>query len=158
MGRTAGYKTKQREYILEYLRSCGTRHTTVGEIVRHLQDSGTPVGTATVYRHLEQLVEDGAVRKYVLDEKCGRAISFCRNRRRRAMSISPEVHLLRQIVPRELYVSGSAEPASAGTPWIHRGSHQDGSLRGVRRLCRNAREALSGCLFEQRHMARKDGR
>ena len=57
MGRTAGYKTKQREYILEYLRSCGTRHTTVGEIVRHLQDSGTPVGTATVYRHLEQQAE-----------------------------------------------------------------------------------------------------
>ena len=76
MGRTAGYKTKQREYILEYLRSCGTRHTTVGEIVRHLQDSGTPVGTATVYRHLEQLVEDGAVRKYVLDEKCGACYQF----------------------------------------------------------------------------------
>ncbi|MFR2443645.1 MAG: Fur family transcriptional regulator [Ruminococcus sp.] len=76
MERTAGYKTKQREYILEYLRSCGTRHTTVGEIVRHLQDSGTPVGTATVYRHLEQLVEDGAVRKYVLDEKCGACYQF----------------------------------------------------------------------------------
>lgn len=63
------YKTKQREYILTYLQSCGGRHTTVAEIVRHLQDSGTPVGTATVYRNLEQLTEEGIVRKYLLDSK-----------------------------------------------------------------------------------------
>lgn len=71
-----GYKTKQREYILEFLRSCGGRHITVVEIVRHLQDSGTPVGTATVYRNLEQLVEEGMVRKYVLDGKSSACYQF----------------------------------------------------------------------------------
>lgn len=71
-----GYKTKQREYILAFLRSCGGRHITVAELIRHLQDSGTPVGTATVYRTLEQLVEEGMVRKYVLDGKCSACYQF----------------------------------------------------------------------------------
>ena len=52
-----GYKTKQREYILAFLQNSEGRHITVAELVRHLQDNATPVGTATVYRTLEQLVE-----------------------------------------------------------------------------------------------------
>ena len=64
-----GYKTKQREYILAFLQNSEGRHITVAELVRHLQDNATPVGTATVYRTLEQLVEEGMVRKYVLDGK-----------------------------------------------------------------------------------------
>ena len=51
------YKTKQREYILAFLQNSAGRHITVAELVRHLQDNETPVGTATVYRTLEQLVE-----------------------------------------------------------------------------------------------------
>ena len=54
-----GYKTKQREYILAFLQNSEGRHITVAELVRHLQDNATPVGTATVYRTLEQLVEEG---------------------------------------------------------------------------------------------------
>ena len=69
------YKTKQREYILAFLQNSAGRHITVAELVRHLQDNETPVGTATVYRTLEQLVEEGIVRKYVL-EKAVPAISF----------------------------------------------------------------------------------
>lgn len=71
-----GYKTRQREYILDFLRDCSDRHITVAEIVRHLQDCGTPVGTATVYRHWEQLAEDGIVRKYVLDGKSSACFQF----------------------------------------------------------------------------------
>lgn len=71
-----GYKTKQREYILEFLRSYGTAHITVAELVRQLQDSGTPVGTATAYRNLEQLVEEGLVRKYTLDGKCSACYQY----------------------------------------------------------------------------------
>ena len=70
------YKTKQREYILAYLQSCGGKHTTVAEIVRYLQDQGTPVGTATVYRNLEQLAEEGSVRKYLLDGKTSACYQF----------------------------------------------------------------------------------
>lgn len=70
------YKTKQREYILEYFRTCGGGHITVAELVRHLQDTGTPVGTATVYRNLEQMVSEGLVRKYILDEKSSACYQF----------------------------------------------------------------------------------
>ena len=63
------YKTKQREYILAVLRGYGSQHVTAAELVRYLQDNGTPVGTATLYRNLEQMVSEGLVRKYILDEK-----------------------------------------------------------------------------------------
>ncbi len=65
------YKTKQRETILHFLRDSDGEHVTATQIVRHLQDSGTPVSIATVYRHLDSLVEEGLVRKYVLDGKTG---------------------------------------------------------------------------------------
>ena len=71
-----GYKTKQREYILAFLQNSEGRHITVAELVRHLQDNATPVGTATVYRTLEQLVEEGMVRKYVLDGKSSACYQF----------------------------------------------------------------------------------
>lgn len=70
------YKTKQREYILAFLQNSAGRHITVAELVRHLQDNETPVGTATVYRTLEQLVEEGIVRKYVLDGKSSACYQF----------------------------------------------------------------------------------
>ncbi len=70
------YKTKQREYILAFLQNSGGSHITVAELVRHLQDNATPVGTATVYRTLEQLVEEGIVRKYVLDGKSSACYQF----------------------------------------------------------------------------------
>lgn len=70
------YKTRQREYILTFLQKSGGRHVTVAEIVRYLQDSGTPVGTATVYRNLEQLAQEGAVRKYLLDSKSSACYQF----------------------------------------------------------------------------------
>jgi Fur family ferric uptake transcriptional regulator len=73
------YKTKQREYILEFLHGVGSAHVTVAEIVYHLQASGKTVGTATVYRNMEQLVEEGVVRKYVLDEKNGACYQFLGN-------------------------------------------------------------------------------
>lgn len=73
---TMAYKTKQREYILAFLQNSGGSHITVAELVRHLQDNATPVGTATVYRTLEQLVEEGIVRKYVLDGKSSACYQF----------------------------------------------------------------------------------
>lgn len=70
------YKTQQREYILRILEKSGDRHVTVAELVRGLQDQGTPVGTATVYRNLDQLVSEGIVRKYVIDGKSSACYQF----------------------------------------------------------------------------------
>lgn len=61
------YKTRQREELLHYLRSAEQEHITVGDVCNHFQRSGNPIGTATVYRQLERMVDEGLVSKYVID-------------------------------------------------------------------------------------------
>ncbi len=69
MRQSGGYKTKQKEQILQYLTSHEGEHVTAQELSRHLEDEGTPVGTATIYRCLDQLVSEGVLRKYTLDSR-----------------------------------------------------------------------------------------
>ena len=67
MSGSGGYKTKQRDLILNYMTAHKDSHVTVNVISDHLIGSGTPIGTATIYRQLEKLVEQGVVRKYTVD-------------------------------------------------------------------------------------------
>ena len=62
-----GYKTKQREAILDYLVQHKDSHVTVNTIGDYLAEQGTPVGVTTIYRHLDKLLEQGLVRKYTID-------------------------------------------------------------------------------------------
>ncbi len=64
-----GYNTKQKEYILELLHTFENHHFTASDLGKRLEENGTHVGTATIYRYLEQLTEEGFVRKYILDGK-----------------------------------------------------------------------------------------
>ena len=52
------YKTKQREDIIAYLSSTGGHHFTAADVCRHFQEQGRPIGTATVYRQLEKLIDE----------------------------------------------------------------------------------------------------
>ena len=61
------YKTKQGDILLEFLMQRQGRHITVNEICAHFKAQGTPIGTATVYRHLEAMVGEGSVNKYNID-------------------------------------------------------------------------------------------
>ena len=61
------YRTKQMTELLTFLESVKGRHVTVNEICDALAQKGIAIGTTTVYRHLERLVEDGTVAKYVVD-------------------------------------------------------------------------------------------
>lgn len=61
------YNTKQRDELLLFLRSMIGKHITVNDICKHFATTGTKVGTTTIYRHLEKLVEEGIVKKYILD-------------------------------------------------------------------------------------------
>ena len=61
------YKTKQREALLKYLMSVPGEHVTVGDVCAHFRANGSSIGTATVYRHLEKLVDEGVVSKYLID-------------------------------------------------------------------------------------------
>ena len=61
------YNTKQRENILRVLRETNGSHITADGLAALLQEQGTPVWNATIYRYLEALVEQGMVRKYVME-------------------------------------------------------------------------------------------
>ena len=61
------YKTKQREQLLEYLKTVPGEHITVGEICGFLRKNGAAISTTTVYRQLEKMVSEGIVNKYIID-------------------------------------------------------------------------------------------
>lgn len=63
----AKYTTKQMIELHEYLKSVEGKHVTVNDIIRYFDDKGISVGTTTIYRNLEKLVEQGCVAKYIID-------------------------------------------------------------------------------------------
>ena len=66
--RTAGgYKTKQRDMILELLKNNTDTHLSSDDICEMLKNGGEKVGATTVYRYLEKLYSEGAVQKYTTD-------------------------------------------------------------------------------------------
>lgn len=58
------YQTRQGKALIEYLQTLGSRHVSAQEIAENLPER---IGTATIYRQLEKLVEQGLVQKYVND-------------------------------------------------------------------------------------------
>ena len=75
----SGYNTKQKENLLAFLIRNKERHTNVQEISEFLSDAGTPVGAATIDRQLDRLVEQGLVRRYILDGKTGACFQYIEN-------------------------------------------------------------------------------
>lgn len=67
MARRNTYQTKQMKELRDFLSSTEGRHVTVKDICRYFDEIGKPVGTATVYRNLEKMVEEGVVAKYSSD-------------------------------------------------------------------------------------------
>ena len=63
----APYKTKQMTELLTFLKSVQGSHVTVNDICEYFQKKGISIGTTTVYRHLEKMVGEGLVAKYVVD-------------------------------------------------------------------------------------------
>ncbi|MDE6034675.1 MAG: transcriptional repressor [Ruminococcus sp.] len=76
MKNDSGYKTRQKEKILDYLVSNSEKHTNVHEISGFLAEEGTPVSIATIYRQLDKLVEAGIVRRYNFDGKTGACYQY----------------------------------------------------------------------------------
>ena len=61
------YNTNQRKELQSYLETIAGEHTTVAEICGHFSALGKSIGTSTVYRQLERLVDEGLVEKYIVD-------------------------------------------------------------------------------------------
>ena len=79
MKREAGYNTKQKEKLVDFLINNKDKHTTVQEISAYLSTEGSPLGTATIYRQLDKLVESGVVRKFVIDGKTCACYQYIEN-------------------------------------------------------------------------------
>lgn len=76
MKRPYNYNTKQREAILAHIASLKGAHVTVNQIVQHFEDGNFSIGQTTIYRHLERLVQEGAVKKYLLDGIIGACYQY----------------------------------------------------------------------------------
>ena len=102
MSEKAQYRTRQITELENYLCSMEGKHVTVSDICKYFKSQGISIGTTTVYRQLDRMVEQGLVAKYVVDgtssacfeylghdehchkhicfhckcEKCGKAVSY----------------------------------------------------------------------------------
>lgn len=61
------YNTNQRKELQSYLETIAGEHTTVAEICGHFSALDKSIGTSTVYRQLERMVDEGLVEKYIVD-------------------------------------------------------------------------------------------
>ena len=61
------YRTRHSEELIAYLQSIPGRHFTVSDVGDYFKGRGTPMGTTTIYRHLDRLVDEGLVNKYIID-------------------------------------------------------------------------------------------
>ncbi|MBP3242718.1 MAG: transcriptional repressor [Ruminococcus sp.] len=76
MKRDSGYNTRQKEKLLDFLIKNKHKHNNVQEISAYLAEEGSPLGTATIYRQLDKLVDAGVVRKYSFDSKTGACYQY----------------------------------------------------------------------------------
>lgn len=67
MNSQSKYKTKQREILLNYFKTVSGDHITAGNVCEHFKKQGMPIGKATVYRQLNNLVDEGIIKKYIID-------------------------------------------------------------------------------------------
>ena len=64
----ATYNTIQKQIIIKFLEEHKDRHLNVDEMLEILKEEDLEVSRATLYRTLDNLVESGIVRKYVINE------------------------------------------------------------------------------------------
>ncbi len=67
MAARSPYRTRQQEELMAYLRSEAGSHHTAAQIRDHFAAQDRAIGTTTIYRQLERFVEEGSVRKYMLE-------------------------------------------------------------------------------------------
>jgi len=68
MERTTGYRTKNRQMILSYLRQNSNRTVCVNDIYKYLKENMMEVNLTTIYRYLDKLVSEKQLVKYAADQ------------------------------------------------------------------------------------------
>ncbi len=72
----AKYKTNQKKVMLEYLENRAGQHVTANDIKNYFSEINAQIGLTTIYRHLNQLVDDGLVKKFFIDESSGSCFEY----------------------------------------------------------------------------------
>ena len=72
----AQYQTKQMAKLLSYLKTVEGTHVTVADVCNYFKEQGINIGTTTVYRNLEKMVEQGLVAKYTVDGTSSACFEF----------------------------------------------------------------------------------
>lgn len=67
MNSRSKYKTKQREILLDYFKTVPGVHVTASDVCDYFKSHEVPIGKSTVYRNLENLVDEGVITKYIID-------------------------------------------------------------------------------------------
>lgn len=75
MHKVSKYTTKQAEIILNFFKEKPLNHYTADDICFALREKG--ISRATVYRRLEQFVENGEIRKYILGKGKSACYQIC---------------------------------------------------------------------------------
>ncbi len=82
MNKRTKYKTKQRELLLGYLETVPGIHFTASDLCGYCKEQGVPIAPATIYRQLENLVDEGILNKYIIDGKTPACFEY----------VGPETH------------------------------------------------------------------
>ena len=70
------YNTKQKQVILEYLKSNSGKHIKAVQILEDLNSVGVNIGISTIYRYLDRLVLSGEVKRYILNGNEGACYEY----------------------------------------------------------------------------------
>jgi len=58
------YNTKQREFLIDFFKSCKNQCFTIEEVLKHAESNGINIGQTTIYRNLEKLVDEGIILRH----------------------------------------------------------------------------------------------
>lgn len=70
------YTTKQGKLVLECFEKNKGVHLTIEDICNYLRSNDTPVGTTTVYRQVQKLLNEGIITKYNVDKESGSCYQY----------------------------------------------------------------------------------
>ena len=74
------YNTRQKKQLEEIIEVLGSSHFTAEDVFEAIKKQGKNVGLTTIYRHLDKMVNEGILRKYLSgagESACYQAVGDC---------------------------------------------------------------------------------
>lgn len=70
------YKTEKKEILKQILKENHDKHLTSKDILEFINKNSLNISQATLYRILDDLVEEGYVKKFIVDDKSGACFQY----------------------------------------------------------------------------------